>query len=362
MRARALLALLTALVSAPAVAAPADVPGILDAAGFKGFAMVADANRILWQTPRAACPQNAPGGDIILCHPRDPAFQRWPWASVTKQVLAVLVMKQVDVGKLALDTPASAYLPALGPAGGAPTVRQLLQHRAGLRNPEDSLKSADGTPSWYLASDAPLAWCLAGRGAPGGEWRYNNCDSLVLGALLRRVTGLTVEQLFERDLKRPLGLSGTAFARWPAPSRPSDPDTAVAITPAEQKVLARFGAAGGLLGTPLDLLAIDRALLGGRLLSPAARDEMWKGDPTLGFMGLAQWSFAAPLKGCAKPVRIIERRGGIGRFQVRNLILPESNRILILFTADEKFDFGEIWEGKGLSHDLLSATACGASD
>lgn len=106
---------------------------------------------------------------------------------------------------------------------------------------------------------------------------------------------------------------------------------------------------------------MDRALVAGRLLSPAARDELWKGDPKLGFMALAQWSFFAPLKGCSAPVRIIERRGGIERFQVRNIILPDSNRIIILFTADGDFDFGEIWQGKGLSHDLLAAAACPAA-
>jgi CubicO group peptidase (beta-lactamase class C family) len=298
------------------------------------------------------------GGEIILCHPRDPAFQRWPWASVTKQVLAVLVMKQVDAGRLKLDTPASTYLPALGPAAGSPTVRQLLQHRAGLRNPDDTPKNADGWPGWYRQGGDPVRWCLTGRTAPGGDWRYNNCDSLVLGAILEKVTSRSVRRLFDEQIARPLQFEGTAFAGSATHRDGLQASHAVALSSDEQAILTRFGAAGGLVGTPLDLLAFDRALLAGRLLSPASRDEMWKGDPRLGFMGLSQWSFSAPLKGCAAPVRIVERRGAIGRFQVRNLILPEANRILILFTADPKLDFGEIWQGKGLSHDLLAAAAC----
>jgi CubicO group peptidase (beta-lactamase class C family) len=353
-------AMAAALLCVPAAAAPADFPALIEKGGFKGFAMVADADAILWQTPRAACPAQQPGADIIrLCHPRDPSLERWPWASVTKQVLATLVMKQVDAGRLKLDTPASAYLPALAPAAGAPTIRQLLQHRAGLRNPEDTPKAADGWPGWYRESGDPLRFCLSGRTAPGGDWRYNNCDSLVLGAILQRVTGRSVTQLFDREIARPLKLGATAFAGTPADAATSrQASGAVTLSTDDRAILARFGAAGGLVGTPRDLLTIDRALLAGRLLTPASRDEMWKGDPTLGYMGLAQWSFSAPLKGCASPVRIVERRGAIGRFQVRNLILPEANRILILFTADEAFDFGEIWQGKGLSHDLLAAAAC----
>jgi CubicO group peptidase (beta-lactamase class C family) len=352
-------ALAAALLCAPAAAAPADFPAILEKGGFKGFAMVADADTVLWQTPRAACPAPQPSADIILCHPRDPAFQRWPWASVSKQVLAVLVMKQVDAGRLKLDTPASAYLPALGPPAGAPTVRQLLQHRSGLRNPEDTPKAADGWPRWYRESGDPLRFCLSRRSAPGGDWRYNNCDSLVLGAILQRVTGRSVRQLLDRDIARPLKLAATAFAGTFADGAAArQASDAVTLSADERAILARFAAAGGLVGTPRDLLTIDRALLAGRLLTSASRDEMWKGDPALGFMGLAQWSFTAPLKGCARPVRIVERRGAIGRFQVRNILLPEANRIVILFTADEKLDFGEIWQGKGLSHDLLAAAAC----
>lgn len=357
---RFLLAFAAALLTAPAHAAPADVPEILDKGGFKGFAMVADADKILWQTPRAPCPQPPSADDVFLCHPSDPAFRRWPWASVTKQLLAVLVMKQVGAGRLKLDVPASTYLPALRPDAGAPTLRQLLQHRAGLRNPEDSTKAADGLPSWYRQKDDAVAWCLAGRSAPGGEWRYNNCDSLVLGAILQRVTGVSVSALLDRDIIRPLKLEGLAFAGSPADRSGRKPGLAVEQTADERAILTRYAAAGGLVGTPLDLLAFDRALLAGRLLTPAARDEMWKGDPKLGFMALSQWSFTAPLKGCAAPVRIVERRGGIGRFQVRNLILPDAKRILILFTDDGEYDFGEIWQGKGLSHDLLSAAACPA--
>lgn len=356
---RILAALVAALLAAPAGAAPTDVPAILSRSGFKGFAMVADQGAILWQTPRSRCPDTVPGGDITLCHPRDPASERWPWASVTKQMIAVLVMREVDAGRLSLDAPASNYLPALMPRSSAPTLRQLLQHRAGLRNPEDSPKAADGWPAWYRQTSDPERWCLSGRAAPGGNWRYNNCDFLVLGAILKRVTGRSVERLFEEQIARPLRLQGTAFAGSAADRTGKQASHAVTLSPDEQAIFKRFGAAGGLIGTPLDLLSIDRALMHGRLLSPAARAEMWKGDGALGFMGLAQWSFTAPLKGCTSPVRIIERRGAIGRFQVRNLLLPEADRILILLTADPTFEFGEIWQGKGLSHDLLAAAACG---
>jgi D-alanyl-D-alanine carboxypeptidase len=268
----------------------------------------------------------------------------------------VLTMQQVGRGRVSLDAPASRYLPQLASGAPSPTIRQLLQHRAGLRNPEDTPKDASGTPAWFTASDDALGWCVVGRTAPGGDWRYNNCDTLVIGALLENVAGTSLPELFDREIARPLQLEATACESGVAPPRQTE--MAVELTPEERAIFKRFGAAGGLIGTPLDLLAIDRALMAGTLLSPASRNAMWAGDPKLGYMALAQWSFDAPLKGCAAPVRLIERRGGIGRFQVRNILLPAEGKVLMLFTADGDFDFGEIWQGKGLSHDLLAKVAC----
>jgi CubicO group peptidase (beta-lactamase class C family) len=335
-------------------AAPAPVEAVLDANGFEGFAMVASSKEIVWQTPRAEC--GRPSGDeVLLCHPRPTEFLRWPWASVSKQILAILTMQQVDAGRIRLDQTADVYLPALKGSTPAPTIRQLLQHQSGLRNPDQSSPDANGVPSFYTTGETGLGWCLAGRVAPGGDWRYNNCDSILLGAVLERVTGRSLPILFNTGIVKPLGLKGVGYV---GQQEAGLPEFATNLPSGYAATLARMGAAAGLAGTGSDLLKIDRALLAGKLISPAARAEMWAGDPKLGFMGLGQWAFEAPLKGCAKPVRIIERRGAVGTYQVRNILLPEQDRIVILFTAQEKLDFGEIWQGKGLSHDLLAAAAC----
>lgn len=294
-------------------------------------------------------------GEVVAGRPGGfTAEQVWPWASVTKQVVATLVMQEVEAGRLALDVPAGRYLPALGAI--SPTIRQLLQHRAGLRNPEDSPKDGQGEPSFYTTGPGGLGWCLSGRGATGGTPRYNNCDYIVLGALLAQTTGTPLPVLFARHIAGPLGLS----ARFIDPAAPPTPDTVWAGGPdaAERRAIANYGAAGGIEGTAADLAAFDRALLSGTLLSAAARAEMWRGDPALGSMAMGQWSFTAQLKGCAAPVRLIERRGAIGRFAVRNVIAPDLGLVMVLFTNRGDDGFGEIWQGSGRTFDLLSAGAC----
>ena len=347
---RAVFALLAALTGAAAARTPAS-PIETVAKGFPGFVMVADRTRAIWTSPRAPC-RSAVGGETWPC---DPAELRWPWASVTKQMMAVLTMQLVEQGKLALDRPIDAYLPAgyrrtLGGAPPAPTVRQLLQHQSGLRNANDSPKTAAGFASAYSTLTDKPGWCLARRKAAGGDWKYNNCDYFVLDAVFRQVSGKSARQLFADRIARPLKLRQAALL----------PDDVVdaPLGSATTRAFAGFGAGGGLAGTANELLAIDRALMAGRLLKPTSRAVLWEGNPKLGYMALGQWSFEAPLKGCAAPVRIVERRGSIDTTQVRNIILPESGKVVIVFTTDGAFDFGEIWQGKGFSHDLLSAAAC----
>ena len=297
----------------------------------------------------------------------DPGFDRftfrdeWRWASVTKQIVAVLIMQQVEAGKIELDQPLSRYLPGMkSPIAKTATVRQLLQHRAGLPNPDDSPAGKDGFPDYYqpnwAGSRDPLNGYCGGpvKGSPGGRWEYNNCDYIVAGALLQVVSGKPWQQLVMERIAKPLGLRSLKMAAAGAATTPGFIDDH-AEPPIE---LASFGAAASLTGTAADLVKFDRALLDGKLINRGSRNVLWNGDPALGYMALGQWVFTVPLKGCAAPVRIVERRGEIGGVGVRNFILPDHDTIVVAFTNRGGFDFGEIWQGKGFSYDLLSAAAC----
>ena len=324
----------------------ARVDAAILASGFAGvYAVSAGGHRVAGGAIGEAAPGNPFTYEAIF-----------PWASVTKQVIATLVMRQVADGRMALDAPASRYLPELrGPARG-PTVRELLQHRAGLRNPEDAPADAKGNPSFYTGGPTGLGWCVAGRSTPGGNWRYNNCDYIVLGAMLERVTKRPLPQLFVERIAGPIGIDAR-FVVGPDETR-TDANWAGGPSPGDRDAVARYGAAGALVGTAEEMLAFDNALLSGALIPDAQRAVMWRGDPKLGFQALGQWAFDAPLKGCAGPVRLIERRGAIGAFQVRNVIAPDQGAAMVLLTNRATVEFGEIWQGKGVSHDLLAAALC----
>lgn len=302
------------------------------------------------------------------------AGEPWRWASVTKQVIAVLVMQEAARGTIDLDQPLARYLPAFAsPNARAITVRQLLRHQTGLPNPDDTPANAEGVPAFYApgyqGSRDPLTGYCAGpvKGEPGKDWAYNNCDYMVAGALLEAVTGKSWQDLVSQRLNIPFKELGQSFRlsrligmnniTASPPASEVWPGT-VAGKPEPAFDPASYGAAGGLSAPVSDLLWFDIYLAAGKLLPPEAMAELWDGQPELGYLALGQWAFEAPLKGCPAPVRIIERRGAIGGVQVRNFILPETEMALAMFTDSAEFDFGEIWQGAGFSHEMLSLAAC----
>lgn len=285
----------------------------------------------------------------------------WPWGSVSKQVAAAIVMTAVDRAELALDDPIATRWKALPtPTIGAVTIRQLLRHTSGLANPDDTPQT-DGIPAFYLRRgaaagryDAVTVCAGPAKQPPETRFEYNNCDTLVLASVLESITGRSYPRLLADRVARPLGLKSLRLAR--ANERPIIANAkGRAVAPIN---LATFGAAGALLGAPEDLVRFDQALMAHRLVSAPSTDVMWKGDPAIGYAALGAWSFSAPLAGCQGAVAMVERRGAVDGVQIRNIMAPDRGRILVVFSDDAEFDFGEIWQGRGPSYVLASEAFC----
>lgn len=91
-----------------------------------------------------------------------------PWWSFTKTVLAAAALVLVDAGRLTLDTPL---------AGQRYTLRQLLQHRAGvpdygaLADYHDAVGRVE--PPWPVADLLARVDSHAGAAEPGASWTYS---------------------------------------------------------------------------------------------------------------------------------------------------------------------------------------------
>ena len=346
-----------ALAAAPVAAGGLDqAVSEAAAAGLAGEVLVADRERVLYARALSVPGRAHKRGDL------------WRWASVTKQLTATLTLQEVEAGRLSLDDTVAMRLPGFsGATAGRITVRSLLQHTSGLPNPDDTASaSPDDLPSFYgrrargVGGDQDaLGFCASAvKAQPGAGFSYNNCDYIVLGAILARAEGRPFRELLRARIAAPAGMKAVDVAvDWPPPAGLT-PGFDEKGRPEPAFNLAAFGPAGAAYGTSDDLVRFDQALMAGRLLSSASTRLAWTGDPKLGYVGLGAWAFSAPLPGCSGAVRLVERRGEIGGVEVRNLIAPDVGRALVVFADRSGLDFGEVWRGKGLTYKLAGQAFC----
>jgi len=355
---RRLAALALLILAGPAPAADlARAEAALAASGFRGVAIIGEGDGIAFEK---AVGELRPGEAFTLDAP-------WRLASVTKQLTALIVMQEAQAGTIDIDQPVATYWPDWpSPNRDKITMRMLLRHASGLADPSTTRENAAGVPEFYTRSGAaagPAAsaasFCaVAPRATPPAEFHYNNCDFLVLGAILERVTGKSFATLVRERISEPLRLGSLGVFPYDAAPAATVPGFARGGNPEPAYNFGTYGAAGAAYIAPAELWAFDRALMENRLLDRYQTGEMWAGVPELGYAALGAWAFSVPIKGCPDPVPIVERRGAIGGVQIRNFLIPARRIAVILFTNRAEFDFGEVWAGSGLSHDMLAAAAC----
>ncbi len=138
-------------------------------------------------------------------------------ASITKPVVATVLLQLADEEKLSLDDPVSAYVEGV-PNGDSITLRMLAQHTSGLSNyiAHDHVKQAfadEPTRNW---TDADLlAFGLSEKPyfdpAEGG-WMYSNTNYVLLGQVIESVENDPLNAVIQRRICRPLGLQDTHYS------------------------------------------------------------------------------------------------------------------------------------------------------
>jgi CubicO group peptidase (beta-lactamase class C family) len=128
--------------------------------------------------------------------------------STTKGVVATIVHRLVDQGLLDYDEPVATYWPEFAAAGkGGITLRHLLSHQAALHDVRALAQSTDALLDWdhmtTLLAGATPRWEIGTRSA------YHALTyGWLVGEVIRRVTGLTVNEALQREIVEPLGISG----------------------------------------------------------------------------------------------------------------------------------------------------------
>jgi CubicO group peptidase (beta-lactamase class C family) len=196
-------------------------------------------------------------------------------ASLTKVIATTSAIMQLwEKGKFRMNDPVAKYLPEFGQNGKQDiTIRQLLVHYSGLAPDLDLTKPWEGKETAYR---------MAFEGAPerpaGAAFVYSDINFEMLGALVERLSGESLDDYATKHIFEPLGMKETRFLppkSWDARMAPTEEDEnhhmlrGVVHDPTARRMGGVAGHAG-LFSTAHDLAIFAQALLDG------GRDE-WNG-------------------------------------------------------------------------------------
>ena len=183
---------------------------------------VADVDALMAQ---AIQEDRLPGGVVLVGHQGRVIFQKaygfrshapdepmtldtiFDAASLTKVVVtSSCVMKLFEQGKIRLNDPVTNYLPEFQGGKSPITVRHLLTHFSGLRPDLDMPPAWSGrdTGMRLVLSDKPVT-------PPAVRFVYSDLNFILLGAIVERVSGLTLDEFARRNLFVPLGMKDSTF-------------------------------------------------------------------------------------------------------------------------------------------------------
>ncbi len=198
--------------------------------------------------------------------------------SVTKQFTAAAILQLAEQGKLSLDDEITKYFPTYPVHGHHITVRRLLDHTSGI-------------PGY---TEIPAFWPISTRSLPrdslvaifgakpldfatGTAMSYSNSAFFLLGLLIEKVSGQPYERYVQQHLFQPAGMVDSRYCSTTAvvPRRAHGYDMKDDTLRLAMYIDMTWPySAGSLCSTAGDLVAWNRALHTGKILSPASYHEM----------------------------------------------------------------------------------------
>ncbi|HLY81316.1 MAG TPA: serine hydrolase domain-containing protein [Caulobacteraceae bacterium] len=254
--------------------------------------------------------------------------------SITKQFTAAAILRLAADGKLGLDDPIERHVPAFPVGDRRISLRQLLNHTAGVR-------SLTAMPQFVaiMRNDLPLTGLIAlledqpPDFAPGERFLYSNSGYVLLGAVIEAASGRSYEAYLIETFFEPLGLARTSYLHNDpiVRKRASGYTLAPTLRNAAPISMTLPHAAGALGSTAEDLLAWELALRTGRAVSTdaysamTARGQLNDGAPIDYGLGLVNYTYRGH--------RLVGHGGGINGF-VSNLVHWPDHDLTIAVAAN----------------------------
>ena len=211
--------------------------------------------------------------------------------SVTKTFTATAVLQLWEQGKLDLDDPLGKYFPEFEKGAGI-TIRRLLHMQSGLRREffpaEDLENDHDLLKKYYTDgfSDEELLAALfeAEPGhVPETGYEYSNVNYTLLAMIIEKITGKSYGAYIREHIFSVCGMEHSYCTEpgrltsvpEPVPEGTYAFDFNDVFPTGYMSDFRTTRGAGDICSCAADLLAFDRALTGGKLISRESLDEMF---------------------------------------------------------------------------------------
>ena len=186
------------------------------------FAEVATALRATLKHKRGG------GGAAAVFHRGEKVADLWsgtrdeegrPWEqdttamswSTSKGVVATAAHRLADRGELDLNAPVAEYWPEFKAAGKEDIrVTNLLDHSAGMHRMRGVIERGEQLLDWNFTT-AALAAAAPAYPAGTRHGYHALTFGFLVGEVLRRITGLTVNEVIQREIVQPLELDGMSI-------------------------------------------------------------------------------------------------------------------------------------------------------
>ena len=265
----------------------------------------------------------------------------WDMASLTKVMgMTSAIMQLVERGQVELDAPAQRYLPEwTGRGKDRVTIRHLITHTSGLpafRAYDRITTRADSIATLIIAE--PLTW------APGDTMVYSDLGAYILGRIVERVSGLSLDRYVAERVFGPLGMTSTRYnppAEWLPRIAPTEIDTLRGgkvhgkVHDERAYYLGGVSAHAGIFGSAHDLARFARMYLNGgtldgvRLFQPATIAQFTtrqRADRALGWQKPSRGSSAGP--------RMSERAFGHTGFTGTSLWMDPEHDVFVMLLSN----------------------------
>lgn len=209
--------------------------------------------------------------------------------SETKTFTVTALLTLVDRKKAGLDDPVSRYVDGV-PGGDGITLRQLAEMRSGLYNYTDdpnfqkALK-ADPNRGFVPAELLAYAFQHPSQATPGSRFQYSNTNTVLLGLVIEKASGMPFGDYLRRDVLDPAKLKHTVFPAGRAFPNPHAHGYTRQTKDGKEGDATNWDpswawAAGAMVSDQQDLRAWARIVADGTLLSKATQAQRTTFLPT----------------------------------------------------------------------------------